>query len=166
MRQPDPSAHEHDRHIVQEVALDDGPTAMNHGLPEHADRLVKVRELWLAELTVLRARGIVSGEPTGLMGPNGYKNVAFDVTACAQFIRAHWAAIEGKSNVTMAEIEEAEKLADYVTAMAQLRLESGDAKQRATLVRNKAFTLFLETYEIALRALGFWLLAWAERERV
>jgi hypothetical protein len=127
-------------------------TKDDHGLPERAERLVKVRELWLAELTVLRTRGFVSGEPSGLLGPNGYKNVAFDVTACAQFIRSNWSAMAGKSNITMAEVEEVEKLADYVTAMVQLRLESGDAAQRATLLRNKAFTLFLEAYEVARRA--------------
>jgi hypothetical protein len=112
----------------------------------------EVRELWLTELTVLRARGVVAGEPTGLMGPNGYVNVAFDVTACAQFLRANWAAIEGKTLITLAEIEEAEKIADYVAAMAKLRLEAGDAKQRAQVLRNKAFTLFLESYEVARRA--------------
>jgi hypothetical protein len=124
----------------------------DHGMPEHAERLAKVRELWLTELTVLRARGVVAGEPTGLMGPNGYVNVAFDVTACAQFLRANWAAIEGKTLITLAEIEEAEKIADYVAAMAKLRLEAGDAKQRAQVLRNKAFTLFLESYEVARRA--------------
>jgi hypothetical protein len=124
----------------------------DHGMPEHAERLAKVRELWLAELSVLRTRGVVAGEPTGLMGPNGYMNVAFDVTACAQFLRANWAAIEGKTLITLAEIEEAEKIADYVAAMAKLRLEAGDAKQRAQALRNKAFTLFLESYEVARRA--------------
>jgi hypothetical protein len=86
------------------------------------------------------------------MGPNGYMNVAFDVTACAQFLRAHWSAIEGKTLITLAEIEEAEKIADYVAAMAKLRLVAGDAKQRAQALRNKAFTLFLESYEVARRA--------------
>ncbi len=125
-------------------------------LRELVDLATKKRELVVSDATALINRGLIpAGSLDKLNGPNGYKNVAFDLVAVTQLLRAHWHAVEGKTAVSAKELDELTTLADQVITAVGLRDQGPRSTPEATLIRQKAFTLVVKTYDQVRRAVHY-----------
>ncbi len=120
------------------------------------DELVKTRATFVSDVSALAQRSLLDGTRLSqLQGGVGHKNLAFDVMITTGIMRDHWAAIEGKTAVTLAELDHAEQVADRLATAVGLRERGSNAPTLADDARNRAFTLLINAYEEIRRGLGF-----------
>jgi hypothetical protein len=120
------------------------------------DEATQLREFFLADATALGKRGYINVRTLNeLSGTVGYKNVAGDVLVLAAIFRHNWATISSKTGVTEAELDRAEVIGDQLIRAVGVR-EQGPAKvAAATLERQQAYTLFVNTYNQVRRVVNF-----------
>jgi hypothetical protein len=90
-----------------------------------------------------------------LNGTVGYRDVAFDLFTLVQILRANWEKIEGKTALTLPELNQAEVLADRLTTAVGLREQAPTPVGSAAANRHRAFSLFMRTYNEARRAIAY-----------
>lgn len=130
-------------------------------IPELVDELTKARDLLVTDVTALAKRKLLDGSRLDeLQGTSGYKNIAFDVMLLATLMREHWASIEGKTAVQLAELDRAEQIADRLAMAIGLREQEPGAANAAGETRQRAFSLFMKAYDQARRAITY--LRWDE----
>lgn len=126
-----------------------------------AEMATQVREVLLADTRALVQRGLISGAGLeNLKGPRGYRNVAFDLISLTAVMRQNWATIEGRTALRLEELDRAEALADQVLISVGLRDQGPPEVEASAIIRQKAFTLFVRTYDEVRRAVSF--LRWHE----
>lgn len=122
-------------------------------------RLARAQELraqLASDITALVNRGIV--DPRALndyRGTVGYKVVANDLTIAVQIVRSQWKKVAGRTFITEAELAEAEKLVTALLADIGEREQAPLRHSEATLVRQRAFTLYVGTYAEARRCVQY-----------
>lgn len=136
-------------------------TRQPDALSEDHDEGLKVRELLHADVVNLIARGYIKAEAlkdyTGLVG---FRNVGVELQTMALLLKDNWATIQGKCGTDPLELENALKLAQ------RLQLGAGEREVNPAVVaeysdlRNRMFTLFIEAYDDARRAIQY--LRWHE----
>lgn len=120
------------------------------------DEATNRRDIMTAEARTLIVRGLLpSNALDDLTGTHGYKNVAFDLSRLAQLFKAALASIQGKTGLSAAEIDEADRFALKLTLAIAHREGSPQSAAEATNVRQRMFTLFLNTYDQIRRAMVF-----------
>ena len=93
-------------------------------------------------------------------GKSGALNTLSDVFTLCAFVRNSWAALEGASGLTLAEIDATELLAEEAhTALSHKPHERKDIAKLADL-RRRVFTLFFNAYDEARRGVAY--LRWKE----
>jgi hypothetical protein len=108
--------------------------------------IAKFNQLF-ADATALARRGLISDQPLArLKRGNGYRRVPLNLLTVVQLLRMNWGALEGKTAVTRAELDEAEVLAESV-----LRAIAESAHTPANVVatrddRRRAFTHYYEPF--------------------
>lgn len=146
------AGHAHARHLRAAAAPDVSP------LIEAAEEL---REVLLSDASALARRGLIDGEVLGgLKGPVGHRNLAFDLSALSSVLRESWASIESKSAIAAAELELARQYADQLLTVVGLREQGPPPTSTSALIRQRAFTLLVQSYNQVRRALGY--LRWDE----
>jgi len=121
-----------------------------------SDALVGKREVLEADATALVRRGFIkAGELAGLRGSVGFNNQIFDVLQLVALLRKHWAAIEGRTGVTLAELDEAERAAQRFTEVLAAREKLASAVGAVADLRQRAYTMLLMTYEQVQRAIRY-----------
>ena len=149
--------------------LEDATLAMGHadtvytvstrkpeGVPVLAERAARACAIFRADLQTLALREIIDGAPLEqLRGGPGHRNIAFDLFALTYLVRANWAAIQGKTALTLAEITEAEQLADQLTTALGLRQQAPTSDVPSADMRVRAFNLFMRHYDEVERAVRF-----------
>lgn len=146
------AGHAHARHL----RVTSGPDVSS--LVEAATRL---REILLADASALGRRGLIdAAQLGGLKGPVGYRNLAFDLSALSSVLREAWPRLEGKTATTRSELDEARALADRLLTAVGVREQSASATSPSALARQRAFTLFIRTYDQTRRAFTY--LRWDE----
>jgi hypothetical protein len=128
--------------------------------PESLDELSQtassLRELLLSDATALAQRGFVDGQKLKeLKGPKGYRNVAFDLFTLVALLRESWDKISGKTAVQAAELDQAETLADRMLTAVGAREQAPAVAAETADNRQRAFSLFVDSYDHARRALSF-----------
>jgi hypothetical protein len=125
-------------------------------LIEFGDLVAKTREVLVAEVNMLIARGLLKAEVLNVLkGANGYKNTAFDVLELSNILRIQWNTVSSRTSLTLAELDEAEVQA---TELAQ---RYGDREQALSVGaqtikdRQAAYTLLMETYEEVKTAIEY-----------
>ena len=132
-------------------------------LPELSDRATALRARLHTDVMALAARGLISSEPLAdLKGPNGYRNVSFDLESIAALLRDNWKDIEDKTAVTIDELDEAETLADQLLTEVGLRDHSTRATVESAAIRQRAYSLFFNTYDQVRRAISY--IRWDTRD--
>ena len=132
-------------------------------LPELSDRATALRARLHTDVMALAARGLISSEPLAdLKGPNGYRNVSFDLESIAALLRDNWKDIEDKTAVTVDELDEAETLADQLLTEVGLRDHSTRATVESAAIRQRAYSLFFNTYDQVRRAISY--IRWDTRD--
>jgi hypothetical protein len=106
--------------------------------------------------TALAQRGFVDGQKLKeLKGPKGYRNVAFDLFTLAALLRENWDKVLGKTAVQAMELDQAETLADRLLTAIGAREQAPAVAAETADNRQRAFSLFVESYDHARRALTF-----------
>src|SRR4051794_22462972 len=124
------------------------------------DATVK-RELLLSDAVALAKRNMVDGQRLKeLKGPIGFKNLSFDLFNLADMLRSNWSAISGKSALQLAELDQAEVLADRLITAVGLREQGPAVVAETAESRQRAFALFVSAYDQVRRAVSY--LRWNE----
>src|SRR5262249_25139756 len=95
-----------------------------------------------------------------LKGTTGYLNVASDVAVLARIMRERWSTIEGQTGVKYRELLEAESLYERFMDADGTREQQGVKVAAATEQRQRAYTLMMNAYDEARRAVSW--LRWHE----
>ena len=133
------------------------------GLVELHDDGVKLRSTLQADITALIARGFINPASTkSYTGLAGYKNVASDLQIQGQILKDNWVQVEGKCATTLAEVDQALKMAAHLLRLAGQKEQSPAVVATAAEQRKRAFTLFRRAYDDARRAIIF--LRWHEED--
>jgi hypothetical protein len=118
-----------------------------------SERVIEMRDTLIVDWTPYARRGWMDAQRIkDLKGPIGYKNQAFDLLTLVAMGREAWPQIQGKTAITLADLDEAESLADQLlTAVGereQLPAETAPSKE----ILRAAFTLFMRAYAELRRA--------------
>ena len=115
-----------------------------------------LRQRLLNDATALAQRGLIGDGPLqALKGPIGFRNIASDLGTLSILLRAASVRIAGKTCVTDAELDQAEVYSDEVIADVGERAIAPAVIAEVALERQKAFTLFLTTYDQVRRAVSY-----------
>lgn len=97
------------------------------------------RDVLLADATALAKRDLIPAKQVeSFKGMSGYKNVSSDVIGLAEVLEAHWPAIEGKTALTRAELQQAKQNAERLVRVASIREQSPAVVADAQLNRQRA----------------------------
>jgi hypothetical protein len=129
------------------------PTESLEAIGETASDL---REVLFADARALAQRRMIDGERLKeLKGVKGYKQLAFDLFTLAALMREAWATISGRTAIELKDLHEAEMLADRILTGVGQREQSAAVTAEAAENRQRAFTLFINAYDHARRAISF-----------
>ena len=138
-------------HTVYSNAMKPSPA-----LQALAEKATPMREILVAEATLLIKRGLLPANSLdNLQGPNGYKNVAADLFLVADKLRANFDAISQRTSLTLAELDDAENLADQINHEIGLKQQTPEVQAQAARDRQAAYTLVVKAYEQVRAALAY-----------
>ena len=119
-------------------------------------RSQELRTKFFADITAAITRGLIDPKAVDdYRGTVGYKVVANDLMITTQVVRAHWDSLAGHTFITEDEIAEAETLVAQVLTNIGQRDQAPLQASEASLRRQRAFTLFVNTYAEARRAVQY-----------
>jgi len=125
-------------------------------IPELYEELLSLRTVLLADTTALVTRALMPGDKLAdLRGPTSHAATAFDVLALSAILRAHWAQIEGKTALSLAELDRAESAADRLLTAVGERAAADEEAAAASRARQSAFTLFVRAYDELRRGIVY-----------
>jgi hypothetical protein len=140
--------HAHARYRIEVENKDD--------VSELVAEAVQLRDTLHADATALIKRGVIDARHTlKLRGGNAHKNIAFDVLSLVEVFLDFLPRLVGKTAVTQAELEHARFVANRIVALAGQREQAVELAGPAARLRQQAFTLFIQTYDDARRAVEF-----------
>ncbi len=121
------------------------------------------RSLFLGDLQVLVRRGVLAEHEIPDTAPaTSHKNLATSVGTLIALIRARWKDIESRTAITEAELAEAHFAMRELLFISTTRDLGPVTVSKASVVRQRAFTLLLKVYEELRRCFSF--LRWYERD--
>jgi hypothetical protein len=127
---------------------------------ELIERLSQTRRVLLLEAQGLVSQKLLRGSVLAeLVGGTGYHALCLDVLQLVSALRAEWATIAGRTPVTALELDQADALANAV-ATTLGENERGASSSISAEMRQRAYTLFVRTYEEVRRAMTF--IRWKE----
>jgi hypothetical protein len=117
-------------------------------------RGAQLRQQMLLDVTALVFKGLMDGAVLdNLKGPNGYNNLAVDLSSLSVAMRQSWDKIENKCTSDLPELIEASEIAArLVDAKGTHDLESPVPPEAAD-IRQRTFTLFIRAYDEIRRAI-------------
>lgn len=125
-------------------------------LPALSTQASKLRERLLAVAQSLAHYGLVDGGQLAQMkGANGNKNVAQDLEILSKVLQQNWEKLQGKSPVTVDDLQTAARLSTRLLRIVGLREQGPAVLAQATDQRMRAFTRVLQVYEAARLAIGY-----------
>lgn len=121
-----------------------------------ADELSRARDMLLLQTTALAAHGLIDGDRLkDCKKLTGYKPVASDVATIVEVLRHCWPALENKTPLTLAQLDELATKAVHLLAAIGLKEQAPRTTGGAALIRQKAFTVFVRSYEETRQAVLF-----------
>ncbi len=119
-------------------------------------RVTDFRNCFTSDAQALVQRGRLRSESLERLNRStGYRSIAADVLTLTAVFRSNWDAIAGHTCVTLRELDEADAAVDdFIKALA-LRSETPTERLAADVVRQKAYTLFVNAYDQVRRAVIF-----------
>jgi hypothetical protein len=81
-----------------------------------------------------------------LQGAKGHKNMAVDLIGVTGVLRQYWSALEGKTPVSVADLEHTEQLGQQLVKALGAREQAPAVDNAAALDRKRAFTLLAVAY--------------------
>ncbi len=130
-------------------------------IPELSKRLVEVRALLLAEASLLVQRKLVEADKLGqLKGVVGFRNQINDVLQLVEVLRDALARGRVGSMLTTVELDDAEAAAQALMVAMGKREQAPQMHGAAAELRQRAFTLFVRSYDELRRGISW--LRWHE----
>jgi hypothetical protein len=121
-----------------------------------SDTATSLRDVLFADATALAQRRMIDGDRLKeLKGVKGYRQLAFDLFALAALMREAWGTIGGRTAIQLKELDQAEMLADRILTHVGEREQTPAVAADAAENRQRAFTLFVNAYDHARRAVSF-----------
>ena len=140
-----------------------GASAPAEPLQAMAEKCSAARDVFATDIEALAKRGLLDGSKLKeLRGTNGFKNIAWDTMFLSNILRQAWPIIAGRTGVSLAELDEAEDLADRLTMATGHRDQGPSATPAAADTRQRAFTYFMDAYEEVRRAISY--LRWHQED--
>lgn len=131
-------------------------SAPSTSMQELDAELTKVRTSLISMAIALENYGLMDATTVkNLRNPNGFQNLAFDVTSLVGLFRKNWEAIASKSPITEASLIEAEDLALRMMVAIGVKGRAPETISAASLTRRKALTLFVRAYDEVRRGVTF-----------
>jgi hypothetical protein len=120
-----------------------------------------LRDLMYSDAQALVKRGLLSGERLNEFKTNvGYKNLAFDLLGLVAVFRGAWDKVASKTALTAAELDQAQVIGEQIVAAVGAREQAPAIVAEVAQQRQRAFTLFVNSYDQVRRAISF--LRWEE----
>lgn len=127
-----------------------------HEFTEIAEKAQALRSTLHSDATALVKRGLFAdAELANYRGIVGYKVVAADLALLAGALRRAWPKIAGNTAIKLADLEEANALADALITAVGVRDQSPAVVAEAVRMRSRAFTLTLRYYEDVRRPITY-----------
>ncbi len=127
------------------------------------EKLTALRDLYKADIEVLAKHKVLDSKRLSeLRNTQGFKAVSLDVLLLCSILRDHWSAIEGKTTIQRADLDEAEETANELAIGFALKEQGPAAASAASAQRQRAYTLFVNAYDDARRALSY--LRWRQED--
>jgi hypothetical protein len=124
---------------------------------------IALRAGFTADIEGLARRGHVRGiRNHTLRGTTSYRDIASDLNSLVALLRQDWAIVSAKTGVTEAELVRAETIANELILSLGSRERMPEQLERATLDRQKAFTLCARAYESLRQTVLF--LRWSHKD--
>ncbi|MBL9027435.1 MAG: hypothetical protein JNL21_34910 [Myxococcales bacterium] len=135
-------------------------TAPAEPIDELSAELTVTRDLLFKDVTALEARNLVEFRATEMSGASGYKNLTKDVLLLCSVLRNNWSKIEGRTAVTLEDLDTAELQAKRLLAAVGTREQSPKGSVQQAEWRQRAFTLFARAHDEVRRIVTY--LRWHE----
>ncbi len=131
-------------------------TAPREALPELGAAAVEVRDTLVADATALARRGVLDGQlVANFRSGVGYRAVVRDLMGLTALLRDAWDTVSRLTALEESELVAASNLADRIVgALGERALGPAHAAE-STLVRQQAFTLWMNAYNQARRAVAY-----------
>ncbi|MBN1607666.1 MAG: hypothetical protein JW940_13600, partial [Polyangiaceae bacterium] len=144
------------RALIHAQALYRSATTPSESLADLAAELTSTRDVFFSDASALARRGLISPERLKeFKASNGYREIAIDVLGLAALLREHWSCINGKTAATLADLDEAASSVEHMLVALGLREQAPSAIADVVKNRQRAFTLFVRTYDDARRAVAY-----------
>lgn len=115
---------------------------------ELVERGVAQRTLLIGEVRYAELHGLIDASPLSeLGGSTGYRILASDLFTLSYMLRNSWSRLEGKTQLTLEQISEAEQIADHLITALGARTHADHTFDPSADMRGRAFTLFIVAYE-------------------
>jgi hypothetical protein len=138
-------------HMLHDVAQEPQDPLTNESAEAVAER-----QTLLNDVRALASHGYIEPSRIAEMERGlGHKGVAYDLAKLVEIFRERWSVVSGKTAMTLAELTRLEMLSDKLITDVGVREQTPAEQNLAALRRQKAFTLFLETYDEVRRAITF-----------
>lgn len=134
----------------------------SHGdeLPLTVTRARQLRDLLRGELENLARHGVLPrAAPKRGTRERSHRHLAFELLGLSSLLRKAWPDLDGKSPLTLTQLDHAETLADRI--LRAIGSERSKQRRKSAKQRARAFTLFVRAYDETRRAITF--LLWGSR---
>jgi hypothetical protein len=149
--------------LVYANAQDKVSSELPDDLQELNTEGMRTRAVLFADTTALATRGLIPADSlSNYKGTFGYKLVAADIQLLVSVLRNNWARIEGKCGVTTEELDRAERLSHRMLRVVGLREQAPAATKVTADQRDRAFTLFMRSYDEIQRVVSY--LRWKQND--
>lgn len=105
--------------------------------------------------TLVRRGQLDASQIVACQGQPGYKTIATDLGLIAEVMLANWDRINCKTCVSEAELHRAKAIADALLAFVGARELTPEARDAAVDIRDRSFTLLVDSYEPARRVVTY-----------
>lgn len=123
---------------------------------EMIEELREHRETLYGDVQGLVRRKVVpAGYLDGINKEPGYLPVTVDVMRLTDILREVWPSIEGKTPLTLAELDRIAALGVAAEKAVEMRDDKEQSRQEANVERQRAFTLMVKSYSQLRRGLTF-----------
>jgi hypothetical protein len=125
-------------------------------LPRRASELATIRDQLLLAAKLLVDHGLLAASRIQSCKKSiGYRALLQDVAHLVGVYRKSWAAIENKTPITAAKLDDAAQRAAEISRLLGARDRHSDDRAAAARSRDRAFTLFVRAYDDARHAVEY-----------